>query len=48
MYIEFIARMIKLTVVTFTLGSGASVVVASAVMVVVVVVVVVTSWPRHR
>lgn len=48
MYIEFIARMIKLSVVTLTLGSGATVVVASAVLVVVVVVVVVNSWPRHR
>ena len=46
MHIEFIAR--KLSVVTFTLGSGASVVVASSVSVVVVVVVVVTSWLRHR
>ena len=40
---EWIERMIKLSVGTFTLGFGALVVVDS-----VVVVVVVVSWPKHR
>ena len=45
MHFEWIERMVKLSVGTFTLGFGALVVVDS---VVVGVVVVVVNWPKHR